>query len=109
MLHHASAAGGFDRRKAVMETLLAFKRAGERNAVGTKVAVGARSGGSRMLACSLVINHPPRASSPGKFVRPPPHLSFCPSVATGASIYITYFAPEVLRWLDEDAAAAATG
>ena len=58
-LYHAAAAGAFELRTAVMETMIGFKRAG---------------------------------SFREQIVR-----SFLPCV--GASIIITYFAPELLDWL----------
>lgn len=85
MLHHAAAAGAFDLKRAVMESMTGFRRAGVR---------------VRLLCSS------PRSPAPGSrcLYPPPPPPTHTPARVHSAlspqvSIIITYFAPQLLEWL----------
>ena len=76
MLYHAAAAGAFDLQRGVMESLVAFRRAGVRVGGGVERA--------RTLAdCFSLSLSPPLP----------------PLASRQVSVIITYFAPQVLEWL----------
>lgn len=81
MLWHGAQAGAFSLQAAVREAVTAFRRAGE-------------AGGPRGL---LPPDPDPRCAPPG--AAPASRLS------AGADAIITYFAPQLLRWLKEEAVA----
>lgn len=81
MLWHGAQAGAFGLKAAVLEAMAAFRRAGENRPGWGRVGGGRRA--------------PVPCSAPGPSPPPP----------SGADAIITYFAPQLLRWLKEEAAA----
>ena len=97
MLHHAAAAGAFDLERAVMESLVAFRRAGVR---GTDGGGGACSGpGSAFREL--------RRGPPASRLRSHTAPRTTRARALQVSIIISYFSPQVLEWQAAAAAAAA--
>jgi porphobilinogen synthase len=88
MLHHAAAAGAFELRRAVMESMTGFRRAGVRRE-GPPPPRLPRLLGRRLTSPPL----PPAHTQ--SFATPAPRNCCIAQV----SVIITYFAPQILEWL----------